>query len=137
MPNNYRSNLERLTAKLLQDAGIKFKYERTKLKYVSPVVGGLCGECGATSGVGKRRTYLADFTLSGSIIIEAKGKLTSSERTKFLAIRKSNPDWTIIFVFGANNKLNKRKEKRYSDWCEEHGFAYGIKALPTSFIEGS
>lgn len=146
MPKNrsvskpYRSKLEVLTAALLNSAKIKFKYETLTLHFVGPVQGGICSKCGDGKGVGKKRRYLADFHLVGDdrvrCVVEAKGRLTSAERTKFLAIRKSNPDYTIYFVFGSDNKLNKHKEKRYSDWCNEHGFEFGIKSLPSGLVKG-
>lgn len=132
----YRSKLEELTAQLLKDAGHKFKYEQKNIEYRSRVRGGHCGEC-ESKDVYRKRRYLPDFTLNDGTIVEAKGKLTSSERTKFLAIRESNPGITIVFVFGADNKLTKRKEFRYSDWCKQHGFEYGVKLLPASLSEGT
>jgi len=132
---SYRSKLEELTAKLLTDAGYKFKYEHTKLRFKVPVRQGRCESCGAKGKfIVKWRTYLADFLVGPKLILESKGILGASERAKFLAIKASNPEWTVAFVFGADNKLNKRKEKRYSDWCREHDFEYGIKQLPACLL---
>ncbi len=128
--DKYRSKLEVLTAKLLKDQGIKFKYEAENVDYRSRVRSGIC-ECGSKD-VYQRRKYLPDFKLAERFYVESKGKLTSSERTKFLSIRDSNPGIRIVFVFGADNKLSKSSAKRYSDWCGVHGFEYGIKALPAS-----
>ena len=128
----YRSKLEQLTAKLLKDNGHKFKYEDGKISYRSRVRGGRCSSCDSTKTT-RGRSYLPDFRV-GEVIVEAKGRLTSSERTKFLDIVSSNPGIKIYFVFGADNKLNKNKPKRYSDWCNEHGFEYGIKQLPASLL---
>lgn len=130
MPN-YRSKLEQLTAALLKKNKIKFEYEAKRIPFRSRVKSGECGDCTGTH-VFQKRAYLPDFTLEDGRIVEAKGRLTSSERTKFLAIRNTNPEIRIAFVFGADNKLTKGKDRRYSDWCVDNGFEYAVKALPTS-----
>lgn len=130
---SYRSKLEVLVAKLLTEKRIKFEYEPRKIKYQSRVHGGRCVECGAKK-VFRMRSYLPDFVLQDGTVVEAKGRLTPSERTKFLSIRESNPQLRIVFVFGADNKLNKRKDARYSDWCIEHDFEYGIKQLAPGLL---
>ena len=125
----YRSKLEELVAVILKRKGIPFKYEEGKIKYRSRVRGGRCGECGCKD-VYRERTYLPDFTLADGTVIEAKGRMSSPERTKFLDIAESNPDLNIVFIFGADNKLARGKDKRYSDWCREHGYDYAVKKLP-------
>lgn len=131
----YRSQLEVITAGLLKASGIKFKYEARKIPFRSRVKSGICGECECRE-VFQVRSYLPDFELPDGRIVEAKGKLTSSERTKFLAIRASNPNLYVCFVFGADNKLTKSKPRRYSDWCKDNDFDYGIKQLPASIKSG-
>lgn len=130
MANKYRSKLEQLTAALLKRNKIKFEYESIKLKYDFPVRGGYCSSCKSGKQVVRRRHYLPDFVLGSNSILEAKGILGSSERSKFLAIKKSNPEWNVAFVFGADNKLSRNSKQRYSDWCRDHGFDFGIKELP-------
>lgn len=141
MSQRYRSKLEELTAALLKKNKIKFEYEARRIPFRSRIKSGECpseyGGCGSKD-VYQKRTYLPDFTLPDGTIVESKGKLTPSERTKFLAIKSSNPELRIVFVFGANNKLSKgNPDRRYSHWCDEHGFEYGVKALPASLIKGS
>lgn len=133
MANKYRSKLEVLTAQLLTKNKINFEYEAKRIPFRSRVKSGVCGECDCTT-VYQKRQYLPDFTLPDGHVIEAKGRLTSSERTKFLGIRAFNPELRVSFVFGADNKLSKGKPKRYSDWCKENGFDYGVKQLPPSCL---
>lgn len=134
--NKFRSKLEELTAKKLESNEIEYTYESTKLSYDFPVRGGRCTHCDAKGkAIVRRRLYLPDFVLRGNLCVEAKGILDSGQRSKFLAIKKSNPEWVITFVFGADNKLAKRSKLRYSDWCDRHGFPYGIKELPPGLVK--
>lgn len=133
---DYRSNLETLTAKLLDEHNLDYEYETVKLPFFVRVRGGVCKACN-DGDVFQSRTYIPDFVLGpvdGRYYVEAKGILSASERTKFLGILASHPGIKIYFVFGSNNKLNKHKDVRYSDWCDKHGFEYGIKELPAGLI---
>jgi hypothetical protein len=126
----YRSGFEKEMAELLSKAKISFSYETGTIKYTSPVRGGLCLSCG-TNKVGKGRSYLPDFRIGG-IIIETKGKFSSADRTKFLAIKASNPTIDLRLVFQRDNKLRRNSETHYSDWAKAHGFTYhvGLKLPP-------
>lgn len=128
-----RSGLERNIHDQLTEAGIGFDYESIKLEYRSRVVRGVC-KCGGTD-VYQRRTYTPDFILANGVIIEVKGRLTSADRSKMLAVIEQHPDKDIRMVFGANNKLNKNKEKRYSNWCSEHKIKFCIKQIPPSWLK--
>lgn len=70
--------------------------------------------------------YIPDFRLPNGILVEAKGLFDSTDRTKMLRVKQSNPEADIRFVFMANNKINPKSKTRYSDWCEKHGFKYHI-----------
>lgn len=137
MSITFRSKLEYLIGKALQEHGIPFEYETTTFPYESTVRSGKCKDCGATGNkVVQRHTYTPDFILAPNFILEGKGILTASERAKFLAIKKAHPELIITFVFGSDNKLNKHDATvRYSTWCRQHGFDYAIKQLPDSVIE--
>lgn len=130
----FRSKLEEFCAKLLDEKGIEYKYESEKLQFASPVRGGCCVSCGGKDVV-KQRTYTPDFTLADRTIIEVKGRLTSSERTKFRAIRSCNEHRRIILFFGADNKLSRDSDTRYSDWAKAQGFEYTIKELPPHLLQ--
>ena len=62
----YRSGFEDDVAKELRSKGIKFTYEKEKIKWVDLKV----------------RTYTPDFVLSNGIIIETKGRFVSTDRRK-------------------------------------------------------
>lgn len=129
----YRSGFEADMAEFLSKRGIKFEYESHKVKYTAPVQSGVCLDC-TSKRVGKVRRYTPDFTV-GTIILETKGKLTSSERTKFIAIKKSNPGIDLRLVFQRDNKLRRDSTQHYSDWASANGFKYiiGVK-LPAKWV---
>lgn len=72
------------------------------------------------------RRYIPDFVLPNGIIVEAKGYFKSQDRTKMLAVSRSNPDLDIRFLFqNANNRLTKStNSKMYWEWAEVHGFEW-------------
>ena len=128
----YRSNFEKVCASELLVAGITFEYEPFQLEYYSKVRGGECEDCGSKI-VHKYRWYTPDFWIpSKSMVIEAKGKFTSENRTKMLDIIEAWPDLDIRMWFMYDNKLSKKSKVRYSDWAERHGVAYHCgKELPS------
>jgi hypothetical protein len=128
-----RSGLERQVHEQLTESGIKFDYESIKLDYRQRVIKGIC-KCGSQE-VHQRRTYTPDFILENGVILEVKGRLTSADRSKMLLVINQHPDKDIRFVFGANNKLQKNKTKRYSDWAAEHKVKFCIKEVPESWLK--
>lgn len=129
----YRSNLEAYVARQLDEFGIQYSYETVKLYYRQRVHNSVCESCGH-SPVYKNRTYTPDFIL-GNVILEVKGKLTASERSKLLAIRECNPEWTIIIVFDKDNWITRNHKSRYSDWAKSKGFQYTINGeLPNDLL---
>lgn len=136
--SGYRSTAEEHLAEALTASGVGFAYESLKLEYEKPVRKGLCKSCGAKGkNVISVHTYTPDFVLENGIIIEYKGRLTSTDRTKLLAVVRSNPDRKIRLLFGSDNKLAKNNNKRYSEWCAEHGFDYAIGIPPRRWLRTS
>jgi len=127
----YRSNFEKLCADELTNARVKFEYEPFQLEYFSKVRGGECEECGSRK-VHKTRWYTPDFYVPrNKIIIEAKGKFMSANRTKMLDVIDAWPKYDIRMWFMYDNKLTKKSTVRYSDWCRRHGITYHVgKELP-------
>ena len=70
----FRSGLEGKVATLLSSLKVPYEYETTKLAYVL--------EC----------NYIPDFLLPNGIYLEVKGRLTSEDRRKMKAVKKSNPE---------------------------------------------
>lgn len=131
--SGYRSGAEESLARYLTDAGVGFKYESISLEYEKPIRKGKCKECDGKKVV-KVATYTPDFILDNGKIIEYKGRLTAADRTKLLAVRKSNPSTRIYLLFGADNKLAKNTTKRYSDWANEHGFDHAVGLPPRRWL---
>lgn len=113
----FRSGFERTLSAQLKAAKARFKYEPRKLAYVI------------------EHNYIPDFELANGIIIEAKGKLTPSDRAKMIAVKRAHPHLDIRFVFmrGAN-KLTSRSKTTYMDWAARNGFPCADGRIPTEWI---
>ncbi len=109
----YRSKFERKIASEIKEHKNKIRYETLPLKYV------------------KEHTYTPDFILDNGIIIEVKGRFTSADRSKHLAIKKTYPDLDIRFVFmNPNVKLNKTSRTTYGEWATKHGYEWSSGSIP-------
>ena len=116
----YRSGFEDDVAKELRSKGVKFTYEKEKIKWVDLKV----------------RTYTPDFVLDNGIIIETKGRFVSNDRRKHKEIQKQFPDLDIRFVFqNSRVKLYKGAKSSYGDWCDKYGFKYANKSIPDTWLE--
>jgi hypothetical protein len=133
--NKYRSKYEANIAKDLKARRIKFEYETVKIPYYLSKKG-RCKFC-SSGVVFVHKVYTPDFII-GSLIIEAKGRFISSDRTKMLAAKEANPNLDIRMLFMRDQWCTKKKRKRYSDWCNDHNipFAFGT-ALPKSWLRES
>jgi hypothetical protein len=114
----YRSGFEQDTAKYLKANGVKFEYEKMKIKWKPDV-----------------KVYTPDFVLDNGIIIETKGRFVASDRTKHLRIKQQWPALDIRFVFmNSNIRLSKTSKTTYAKWCETHGFLYADKMIPKKWM---
>lgn len=103
----YRSGLEEKVADLLSSLKVKYEYESTKVAYTL--------KC----------NYTPDFLLPNGIYLEVKGRLTTEDRRKMLAVKKDNPELDIRFVFQAPfNKLYKGSKSTYAKWADKYGFPW-------------
>lgn len=127
----YKSNFEKEVAKQLRTGGVSFQYESQRVTYLHRVVKGSCKNCGATD-VYKERYYTPDFFLSNGVVLEVKGVFTAENRRSVAAAREQGMD--IRMVFYHNNKLNKARENRYSDWCESKGIPYCFREVPKGWM---
>jgi hypothetical protein len=76
-------------------------------------------------------SYLPDFILPNGIYIEAKGYLDAAACRKMKAVKASNPNLEIRFVFqNANGKRNKRAKLRNWEWADKHGFKWAEGTIP-------
>ena len=92
----FRSRLERKVYELSIKGKIKgARYEAVRLPYTR-----VCH-------------YKPDWILPNNIVVEIKGRFTSTDRTKHLAIKQEHPDVDVRFVFDQDNKLSKTSATRY------------------------
>lgn len=116
--SKYRSGLEEKVAALLPEV----VYESVKLEYTLPET---------------KHKYLTDFQIGPNSFIEVKGRLMSSERKKYLAVRDQHPEITLRFFFDkSDNKLYKGSKTTYGEWCDKNNFQWtDIKrGLPKEWI---
>jgi len=117
--SDFRSGLEYEVAKQLEDAGVTYEYEETKVEYQKPP-----------------SKYLVDFELPNGILVETKGRFKPADRTKHLLIKRQHPELDIRFVFSnSQNTLSKKSKTTYADWCDKHGFRWADKYIPKSWID--
>lgn len=114
----YRSGLEEKVADLLSSLKVKYEYESTKVAYTL--------QC----------NYTPDFLLPNGVYLEVKGRLTTEDRRKMLAVKKNNPDLDIRFVFQAPfNKLYKGSKSTYAKWAEKNGFLWcAYHSIPIEWL---
>jgi hypothetical protein len=120
LKHGYRSGLEIKIKDYLKENNVPFKYEKVKIEWEDLMY----------------RTYTPDFLLENGIIIEVKGRFTSDDRRKHLAVKKQHSNLDIRFVFeNSRRKLNKGAKTTYGQWCEKHGFQYYDRIIPQEWIK--
>lgn len=126
-PNDYASKFEGRIGAYLEERGVPFKYESYSYEYDEPLRKNRasCMECGSTNLV-RTGWYTPDFFLGSGFIIETKGRFTAADRRKMVAVKEQHPDAKIVLLFMRDNKIHRRSQTKYSDWCEKHGYDYAI-----------
>jgi len=116
-PKKKRSKFEATIAKQLQGTGAE--YEPYFIEY-SPT---------------KKKRYVPDFVLPSGIIIEAKGRFTSQDRTEHRYLQAQHPEIEIRFVFQRDNKLSKTSDTTYTEWAQKHGFKCAVGKVPEEWLK--
>ena len=120
--DGFRSGFEREVSVKLDKFNLEWEFEAYECDYMLRVRRGTCIACNS-SAVFSQHTYTPDFTIEGKdYVIEVKGRLTSRDRTKLIAVQATNVEVRLIFRY--DNKLSAGTETRYSDWCKKEGFRY-------------
>ena len=113
----YRSKFEGRVIAALKKRGVQFEYEPIRLPYNRP------------------QNYIPDIVLANGIIVEIKGRFTSSDRTKMILVQEAHPDKDIRLVFQRGmNKLYKGSITTYAQWAKQHGFQWAEGFIPLSWI---
>jgi len=125
-----RSKFETLVAASLKRHRVAFEYEPFNVKYSSRVASTYCQSCGSKD-TRKNRNYRPDFVLGNGIYLEAKGKLTSAERSKIIAILETSDvinldNYRLLFM--RDNTLSKTSTTRYSEWATKHGIIFHVSS---------
>ncbi len=105
-----KSKLEIKLSEILNNTGVTWAYEVTKIPYTIPE---------------SDHQYTVDFTLSNGLLIEGKGYLSDhKERYKYVLIKEQHPDIDLRFVFDNPNKLCGGTKMTHAKWAEKYGFRY-------------
>jgi hypothetical protein len=117
LAHGFRSGLEKRIADDLASRGVKFDYEKTKIKYQIPE---------------REATYTPDFVLlDNGIIVESKGIFKADDRQKHLLIKAQHPELDIRLVFSrANAPIYKGSKTTHAMWATKHGFKFAEKLIP-------
>jgi hypothetical protein len=104
-----RSGLEDRLGAFLREHDVGFKYEPERIRYVVP------------EKVGQ---YTPDFKIE-NVFLETKGRFTSEDRKKMLAVFRSNPDLNLLMVFPKpSNTITKRSKTTYGIWCDKNNIPW-------------
>jgi hypothetical protein len=133
--NKYRSKFEAGIAKDLENNSVRFEYEAYSYEYFAPIRGGLCNSCGNRMVVASR-WYTPDFFLPKNVIVEAKGRFTSRDRSKLLRVRADHRNLDIRLLFMRDNKLHKHSKTYYSEWARKNNFPFHVgKTIPKDWYK--
>lgn len=114
----YRSKFEALIA--LQLDGVRHEYEpkNKKLRYTV------------------EKKYLPDFWIpQHNLFVETKGYFSQADRTKMVALKRSNPELRVLLVFqNAQNRLSSRSTMTYAKWAEKNGFEWSERHIPQQYL---
>jgi len=120
--HGWRSGLEELVGKQLDDLGVAYEYEKLTIHYTIPA---------------RKAKYTPDFEiLSNGIIVETKGLWTVQDRQKHLLVRQQNPLLDIRMVFSnPRQRISKASKTTYANWCDKHGILWAAKLIPEEWIK--
>lgn len=131
----YKSLFEASIAEQFKLAKVRVKYEPYKMEFYQRVPSASCKGCGSKE-VTRKHTYKPDWVSEDDyLIVESKGKFTSADRTKMIAIKAQYPDKDIRILFMRDNWLTRKKLEKYSDWAERNGFTYAIGPVPKAWLK--
>jgi hypothetical protein len=118
----FRSLFEEGVAKTLTELKVKFRYEgkHDVMVYEKPAT---------------KHKYTPDFVLPNGIVVETKGRLTTSDRQKMILVVEHNPSKDIRFVFQrAKNPIRKGSKTTYGMWADKNGFLWADGEIPQAWL---
>lgn len=124
--NNLRGPRNKFEKKIhdsLKKSKAEFEYERYKLPYTL------------------NKQYTPDFTVvfglkRQAMHIETKGYFDTAAQTKMKAVKKTNPDIDIRFVFmDASKPIRKGSKTNYGQWADKYGFPWAEGSIPKEWLK--
>lgn len=91
----------------------------------------------------QEKSYIPDF-VKGKYLFEAKGRFrTYAEASKYVAVKKHNPDYELIFIFSDPKKPMPGSVARkdgtkmtHGEWAAKNGFRYFTEqTIPASLTK--
>ena len=105
-----RSKLEERFETILQEFGVTYEYEVTKIPYTIPE---------------SYHVYTVDWTVLNGKLIETKGYLSDhAERRKYVLLKEQHPELDLRFVFDNPNKLCGGTKMSHAKWADKYGFKW-------------
>ena len=105
-----RSKLEERFETILQEFGVTYEYEVTKIPYTIPE---------------SYHVYTVDWTVLNGKLIETKGYLSDhAERRKYVLLKEQHPELDLRFVFDNPNKLCGGTKQTHGAWATKQGFRW-------------
>lgn len=118
--NGYRSKFEAQIAKQLDDAGVKYGYEVSRIDY------------------GFRRVYIPDFTLywpdGSEFYIEAKGWVDRPAHEKMRDVRLFNDRIDVRFVFQNGKTRVANLKSNVCQWARRLKYRWAVGEVPALWI---
>lgn len=130
----WRSKFEEMLGRVLDGVGVAYGYETETFKIIMPAVGHRCAKCGSKL-IERPTRYTPDFFLPRGRVVEAKGRFTGRDRKKALAFMAQYPKRPFALLFMRDNKLSKKSETYYSDWCEANSVPYSIGTFKPEWLK--
>ncbi len=121
----FKSSFEKDGFKLLSKSGWLYEDPTEKVKYTV------------------NHSYQPDFTKKGKPLLEFKGRFkTREEASKYIWIKKCNPNIELIFVFQNPDaeisfayKRKNGKRMTYAEWAVKNNFQYyTLATIPTKYL---
>jgi hypothetical protein len=115
------SGFEQVIGSQLKALQVAYTYEALSIPFSQPA---------------KARKYTPDFIITANgIIIETKGRFVTADRQKHLLVKEQYPHLDIRFVFSnSRTRISKQSDTTYGKWCEQKGFRYADKTIPTAWL---
>lgn len=122
----WRSGLEEVIGKQLEEAGVQYEFETLTGEYEVPA---------------KRARFTPDFVLWNGIIVETKGRWLTADRQKIRLVRAQHPGLDLRMVFGGSRRvpsaapISKQSRTTYADYCRMIGVPFADKRIPEEWLK--